>query len=66
MDSGNRAPCLVRGARKHDRRRGGKADVRWTVTAASLGFALVQLDVTTLNVALPNIARAPAPGSWAS
>lgn len=33
-------------------------NVAWTVTAASFGFALVQLDVTIVNVALPAIAQA--------
>ncbi|HLH12607.1 MAG TPA: MFS transporter [Methylovirgula sp.] len=34
------------------------ANVWWTVLAASFGFALVQLDVTIVNVALPSIGRA--------
>ena len=33
-------------------------DVVWTVAAASFGFAVVQLDVTIVNVALPAIAKA--------
>ena len=33
------------------------ARVGWTVTAASFGFALIQLDVTVVNVALPSLAR---------
>src|SRR5476649_975670 len=32
--------------------------VGWTVAAAGFGFALVQLDVTIVNVALPDIAKA--------
>jgi MFS transporter, DHA2 family, methylenomycin A resistance protein len=30
-------------------------DIRWTQLAASLGFGLVQLDVTVINVALPRL-----------
>lgn len=37
--------------------------VWWTVTAASFGFALVQLDVTIVNVALPSIGRALGAGT---
>ncbi len=34
---------------------GTAATIRWTVSATSFGFALVQLDVTIVNVALPRI-----------
>src|SRR5690348_13591874 len=33
-------------------------DIGWIVLAASFGFALIQLDVTIVNVALPSIANA--------
>lgn len=32
--------------------------IGWTILAASFGFALIQLDVTIVNVALPSIANA--------
>jgi DHA2 family methylenomycin A resistance protein-like MFS transporter len=35
----------------------GAASIRRTTIAASFGFALIQLDVTIVNVALPTIAR---------
>jgi DHA2 family methylenomycin A resistance protein-like MFS transporter len=41
-----------------DARADAPAAVGWTVIAASFGFALIQLDVTIVNVALPRMGQA--------
>jgi MFS transporter, DHA2 family, methylenomycin A resistance protein len=39
--------------------------LRWIVAAASFGFAIVQLDVTVVNVALPRVGSSLAAGTAA-